>query len=153
MKLLIEDLRPGCVSGVRVQLPIESPAPGDSYFTWAESSLTTSFQTCDVSGGVLCSTQKKVRFQEMEYHQDDEMFFFVSGTGIMAFCDIEKGSVLPSSIQLVRIRQGTQIIIEKGKGHFVPIAEEATGLTIIVISPKMEAIKVMVNEAIEGVFA
>lgn len=150
MRILVEDLKPGLVSGIRVQLPKESSISDDSYFIWSESSLTASFQTKDISGGVLCSVRKEIKFQEMEYHQDDEMFYFTSGIGIMAFCDIQNGKVISESIQLVRIRQGTQIIIEKGKGHFVPVAESEKMLKIIVVSPKMEALKVMTDEVIEG---
>ena len=70
-----------------------------------------------------CQTAEP-QFQEFEYHKDKEFFYFVQGTALMPFANFDsEGKVNEASIQIVRIPEGTQLIIDAGKLHFVPVAE------------------------------
>jgi len=69
----------------------------------------------------------------------------------MLFIDIKNGKPDMASAQLVRIKKGTQIVIKQGKGHFVPIAEASEPVCAIVISPKMEAIRIDLEEEIGSI--
>jgi len=147
-KLNICDLKPGLVTGVEVQLPQTGRQNKAGYFEWVESTLTVDFDTNKISGGVLKSEHDIPVFNEIETHKDNEMFYFISGTAIMPFIDINEGKPDMDTAQIVRIQPGTQIIIHAGKGHFVPVAENEEIVYIVVVSPKMDAIKRILPEPI-----
>ena len=149
--ILIQDLRPGLVPGVEVQFPDTVAAYIENYFEWTGSSLTACFGSHQISGGVLRAWKHQPVFNEIEYHVDAEMFYFVSGTAIMPFMDMVDGQPDLSTAQIVRIPPGTQIIIPPGKAHFVAVAESDTPVEIIVVSPKMDAPRAPLPDPILGV--
>ena len=61
----------------------------------------------------------------------------------------ENGPVMDTA-QIVRIPAGVTLEIEKGKGHFVAVAEDTT-YKAIVVSPVQAAPKVMLPEIIAGI--
>lgn len=151
MKLTITDIRKTVVYGVRVSLPETRMGKQERYFQWEESTLTAKFHSNKVSGGMLSSWHHALEFQELEYHEDEEMFYFFSGNAIMVFADICDGEVVMDTLQAVRIPKGTQLIIEEGKGHFVAIAEDDEPVHMIVVAPKMPAPRIAMKEKIEVV--
>jgi mannose-6-phosphate isomerase-like protein (cupin superfamily) len=146
----IQDLKQGLVPGLEVALPGDLPYR-ETYFEWTAAPLTTVFKTAEVSGGTLRAWKNAPAFQQVETHVDAEMFYFLAGTAIMLFADVKSGRADMASVQIVRIRPGTRIIIPEGKAHFVPVAEDDTPLSVVVVAPKMEAPRVDLPEAVRGV--
>lgn len=148
-KVIIQDLANGVVSGVSVALPENNPYK-ERYFEWEASPLVTHFQTTQISGGTLKAWKQVPLFHEVETHVDAEMFYFVNGTALMLFADIKDGQPQMDSMKIVRIKPGTQIIIESGKAHFVPVAEGDAPVSIIVVAPKMDAHRIPLKEPVLG---
>ncbi len=149
-KILIKDLLPGTVQGVLVELPGDE-AYRESYFEWISSGLVTEFKTTEISGGTLKSWKNVPLFTMVETHVDAEMFYFIKGTAIMLFADIKDGKPDMDSIEIVRVHPGTNIIIEAGKAHFVPVAEGDTPVYIVVTAPKMDAPRIPLEESVLGI--
>ena len=76
------------------------------------------------------------------------MFYFISGISIMPFADMQDGKILMDSIQLVSILPGTQIIIDAGKAHYVPVAANHVPVQIIVAAPPMDALPVKLPDSV-----
>jgi mannose-6-phosphate isomerase-like protein (cupin superfamily) len=151
MKIAIQDLTPGLVKGVEVQLPSAQLGYRETYFEWTPSSLVAQFKKPDVSGGILEARRHTPVFTEVETHCNSEMFYFLSGVALMLFADLKDGQVNLETVQIVRIQPGTQIIIAAGKAHFVPVAADSTPVVAVVVSPQMGAPRVLLAEAVEGV--
>lgn len=151
MEVQITDIEVSKIAGVRVQLEKNSSPYEERYFVWNESLLTAQFQSTEVSGGVIDAWHHSFIFTEIEYHEDQEMFYFTEGTAIMLFADTDGRSVDMESLQAVRIPKGTQLVIEKGKGHFVAMAEGSEPVKMIVVAPKMEAPRVTLKESVRAV--
>lgn len=151
MQVKIKDIKNGLISGVSVYL-VEDAAPyREDFFQWEESPLIADFKTASISGGTLKAWHHKPVFTQVETHADKEMFYFVSGTAIMLFADIKDGAVVMESAQIVRIQEGTQIIIDAGKAHFVAVAEGDESVRAVVVAPKMPAPRIEIGESIEGI--
>lgn len=142
MYIKIENLGTDTVHGVAVQLPNSVQAEKGDYFEWTPSSLTANYKESQICGGTLKSWHHKLEFDRAETHEDQETFLFVSGVALMLFIDIQNSSALMDTAQIVRIQPGTKIVIDAGKGHFVPVAEGDEPLCVVVESPKMSAPKV-----------
>lgn len=151
MELKIEDLKPGMVEGVQVQMPCSTEVHKERYFNWEATTLTAKFKSTDVVGGILTSWHHTPVFNEIETHVDAEMFYFQKGTAIMLFIDVKDGKPDMDSAQMVRIKAGTQIIIAAGKGHFVPLAADSEPVQIVVVAPPMDAPRMELPEEIEGI--
>lgn len=150
MQINITNIESTRIHGVQVHLDKNDVLSEERYFVWKESPLTAHFQSKEVSGGVIDSWHHSLTFTEVEYHDDQEMFYFMAGTAIMLFADIIEGQVDMESIQAVRIPQGTQLIIEKGKAHFVAIAEDNIPVKMVVVAPKMDAPRVSLKEEVKA---
>ena len=148
-KIRIQDLKPRLVPGLSVTMPGDRPYR-ETYFEWTASPLTAVFKTRDISGGTLKSWKSAPCFSEIETHTDAEMFYFLQGTAIMLFADMKSGKPDQKSLQIVRIQAGTRIIIPEGKGHFVPVAEDDTPLSVVVVAPRMDAPRVALQEEVLG---
>ncbi|MGD8399475.1 MAG: hypothetical protein PVH64_00850 [Bacillota bacterium] len=151
MKIAIQNLTPGLVEGVAVQLPPAQPGYRETYFEWTPSSLVAQFKKAEVSGGILEAWRHTPVFTEVETHCDSEMFYFVSGVALMLFADLKEGQPDLETVQIVRIQPGTQIIIAAAKAHFVPVAADSTSVVAVVVSPQMGAPRVALAEVVEGV--
>jgi hypothetical protein len=150
-KIIIQDLTPGLVKGVAVQLLPDKVGYRETYFEWTSSSLTARFKSTEVSGGVLRAWRHTPVFREIETHVDAEMFYFVSGVALMLFVDVKDGQADLDTAQIVRVQHGTQLVIDSGKGHFVAMAESEGPVEMIVVSPKMDAPRMGLAEEVEGV--
>jgi oxalate decarboxylase/phosphoglucose isomerase-like protein (cupin superfamily) len=146
----IQDLEPGLVDGVEVQMPSEAELYREAYFEWMASPLVAHFKTYDISGGILKAWHHEPVFREAEAHVDAETFYFVSGVALMLFVDYQDGQPDMETAQIVRIQPGTQIVISAGKGHFVAVAEGDEPVYMIVIAPKMDAPRVSLPNPVEG---
>ena len=151
IKIPITDIENTKVSGVAVQQPDDSETYKESYFEWTASSLICEMKSTKISGGILKAWHHVPVFSEVESHEDTEMFYFISGTAIMIFVDIRDEQPDVSTAQMVRIKAGAQITIAAGKGHFVMVAEGDEPVYVVVVSPKMDAPRVDLPDAIEGV--
>lgn len=149
-KVSIQDLSPGLVNGIEVQMPGVGHIQKEKYFEWEPSSLITQFNTNLVSGGILTSYRHEPIFNEVESHVDAEMFYFISGIALMLFIDIVAGKPNFKTAQIVRIPQNTQIIILAGKGHFVPVPEGDSPISIVVVAPQMGDISCKLHQSIIG---
>lgn len=149
-KCKIIDLAPGEVSGIDVQMPGEAKAYKENWFEWTATKLCSNLKTTALAGGVLDIWKHTPVFSELEFHQDNEMFYFIQGTAIMPFADIKNGKIDMESVQLVRVQAGTQIIIHPNKAHFVAVAQDDTPVKIIVASPAMDAPRLSLDEPIDG---
>lgn len=150
-KIKIQDLKPGFVTGVDVQMPGAIQPHQERYFEWTGSSMVAKMHTNEISGGVLKAWHHTPLFREIETHIDAEMFYFVSGVALLLFMDVKIGQPDPETAQVVRIQPGTQIVISAGKGHFVPVAEGDEPLEIIVVAPKMDAPRLPLPLGIEAI--
>jgi mannose-6-phosphate isomerase-like protein (cupin superfamily) len=146
----IEDFAPGVVPGVSAAMPGDQ-AYRETYFAWTAAPIAPRFKTVEVTGGTLKTWKSVPLFREVETHVDAELFFFLEGTAIMVFADLEAGLPVMESVKIVRIAAGTRIIIPEGKAHFVPVAEGDTPLSIVVVAPRMDAPRVPLAEAVLGV--
>lgn len=147
----IQDLKVGQIKGITVMLPEDETVYKENFFEWRASALTAVFQTNKITGGVLKAWHHTPVFHEIETHIDSEMFYFVSGTAIMLFIDIQDGKPSMESAQMARIQPGTQIIIEAGKGHFVAVAEDNQPVCAVVVAPQMDAPRMRLQEEVSGV--
>lgn len=147
----IQDLQPGLVKGVMVALPQAFHPVQDHYFEWSAAPLTARFAEKDITGGLLSAWRHEPLFTLAESHVDDEMFYFLSGTALMLFVDYKDGVPDAETAQIVRIPAGTQIIIEKGKGHYVAVAQDDETVRVLVVAPPMEAPKTVLSEPVRGV--
>ena len=150
-KIQIQDLKPGLINGVEVQMPCSAEIYREGYFEWTAVPLICKFSSNEVSGGILKAWHYLPVFTEVETHIENEMFYFVSGTALMLFADIAEGKTVLDSIQVVRIQAGTQIIIQAGKGHFVAVAEGDEPAGMVVVSPKVGAPRITLPEAVRGI--
>lgn len=144
----IVDLAPGVVEGVEVQMSGEAEAYRENWFEWTATTLRSNMKTTALAGGILKMWKHTPIFSELEYHQDNEMFYFLQGTAIMPFADLRDGKIDEKSMQLVRIQAGTQIIIRPGKAHFVGVAQDDTPVVIVVASPSMDAPRIKLEEPV-----
>ena len=149
-EIRIQDLKPGLVPGLSVAMPGDRPY-GETYFEWTAAPLTTTFKTRNISGGTLKAWKSAPCFSQIETHVDAEMFYFLEGTAIMLFGDVKNGKPEQASLQVVRIPAGTRVIIPEGKAHFVPVAENDTPVSIVVVAPRMDAPRMALQEAVLGV--
>lgn len=147
-KCKIIDLAPGAVNGVDVQMPGAAKAYKEKWFEWTATTLCSNIKTTELAGGVLDVWKHTPVFSELEFHQDNEMFYFIQRTAIMPFADIKDGKIDMNSVQLVRVQSGTQIIIHPNKAHFVAVAQDDTPVKIIVASPAMDAPRLPLAEPI-----
>ncbi len=150
-KIKIRNLEPNMIRGIDVLLPDETPGYQETYFTWTASSVIAQFNKKEVSGGILEAWHHTPVFTEVETHCDQEMFYFRSGVALMLFVDIKDECPDMDTAQMARIKAGTQIIISAGKAHFVPVAEDSEPVLAVVVSPKMDAPRVSLPEAVEGI--
>ncbi len=151
LKIPILDLEPGLVNGIDVQMPDAVTPYRDTHFEWYGSELESKFHTTEISGGILKTWHHVPVFKEIETHVDAEMFYFLSGVAIMLFMDVESDQPTVDSVQIVRIKPGTQIIIPAGKGHFVAVAETDEPVEMVVVAPKMEAPRIVLPRPVEGI--
>lgn len=149
-KCRIIDIAPGAVSGVEVQMPGTAEAYRENWFEWTATTLRSDMKTTRLAGGVLDIRKHTPVFSELEFHSDNEMFYFVQGTAIMPFADIKDGKIDEDSVQIVRVPAGTQIIIRPDKAHFVAVAQDDTPVRIVVASPAMDAPRLALEEPVAG---
>jgi len=150
-KVKIQDLSIGLVRGIDVQLPQQAETYKETYFEWTATSVIAKMSTKEISGGVLRAWHHTPIFSELETHIDTEMFYFISGVALMLFIDIKNNKPDMDTAQIVRIQPGTQISISAGKGHFVAVAEGSEPICAVVVSPKMDAPRMVLTEKVEGV--
>ena len=150
-KVKIQDLKLGVVNGININIPLGSDVYKETYFEWAANPLIARMLSNDISGGLLRSWHQVPIFNEVEYHVEAEMFYFISGIALMLFADLKNGKPDMKTVQIVRIQPGTQIVIPAGKAHFVPVAENTEPVNIIVVSPKVDAPRVSLETQVQGV--
>lgn len=151
MKIIpIKDIRDVMITGVHVALPNDLQGEENHYFFWSPAALTANFQARAITGGILKSWKHQPLFSQAERHRDDEMFYFLSGTALMLFVDYVNDQPDVATAQIVRIPSGTQLIIEKGKGHYVAVAENDEPVLALVVAPKMDAPVSSLSEPVLG---
>lgn len=137
------------IPGVTVKLPDTYAPYRERYFQWTAFPIVSHFETGDIQCGLLEGWHHVPAFSEIEYHADKELFYFLHGTALMLFCDIEDGAPVMASCQIVRIPAGTELEIPAGKGHFIAVAEDEH-FQAIVVSPKQDAPRMALTDTVEG---
>lgn len=123
MKLRIENIEDVKIRGVRVASPASGNVLRRGNFEWTSFPLETALKTNKVISGLLQGWHHELCFDQVEYHADTENFYFMEGTCLMLFCDREGDVPDMSTLLLVRIQPDTQVEVEAGKCHYVPIPE------------------------------
>lgn len=150
-EIKIQDLVPGLVNGIDIQMPGEAITYRETYFEWTGSTLLAEFNKKDIGGGILKAWHNVPVFHEAETHIDAEMFYFVSGTALMMFIDYKDGQPDIETAQIVRIQPGTQLVIPAEKGHFVAVAEGDEPMYAIVVAPRMDAPRAALSMPLKGI--
>lgn len=146
----IENLQPGVVEGLIVELGDAVSSYHENYFIWEASDIVAEQASNAVSGGVLKVSPHQPVFHQAETHIDSEKFFFVKGTVLMYFVQFENGKPVMDTSKIVRIKEGTRIIIPAGLGHFVPVADGESQALIVISAPPMDADRTDLPIAIIG---
>lgn len=133
------------VKGVRFASVTEGTLLEKEHFQWTSFPLETSLKTNQVISGLLQGWHQKVLFHTVEYHEDTENFFFLEGECIMPFCDRDGDLPDMTTLQLVRIRPGTQVEVSAGKCHYVPIPLTDT-FKAYVFTPLQESVLLALSE-------
>ncbi len=151
MDIKITDIADTQIRGVRVSLPQEYQKGryNEDYFAWTGMPLVSAFKTEHIMMGLLEAWHHTPNFDKIEYHEDKESFYFISGVALMYFVDIRDGKPIMESGQIVRIPAGVELEIEAGKGHFVAVAE-SDYFSALVISPVQEAPRMQLPEIVCG---
>jgi oxalate decarboxylase/phosphoglucose isomerase-like protein (cupin superfamily) len=150
-KIAIQNLASGLVKGIKVQLPSDRAGHRETYFEWTPSSLIATFKKTEISCGMLRAWHHTPVFHEIETHVDAEMFYFLSGVALMLLVEVKDEQADLNSARIVRIQPRTQLVIEAGKGHFVAVAESEEPVCMLVVSPQMEAPRIILSEEVEGI--
>lgn len=148
MKLKIQDIHQVASRSVTVQLPNSVPAQQVAHYRWFPSSITIPFSTTEISGGMVYAYPHSMEFETVEYHEDYELYCIYEGSAVMILCDIKDGKPIQKSIQLIRIEAGTQLLLHPRTGHSVPIALGENAVRFMVVSPKMAAHIVPLDEKV-----
>lgn len=152
MKVKIQDLKDVKIRGVEYMFTdqVEEIEKLD-HFEWTWWPLGTEFQTNEVYCGLLEGWHHTPIYTKLEYHKDRESFYFMCGTALMLFVDLDDDdNVLMDTIQMVRIPAGTYLNVDAHKAHWVPVAENDK-YSSIVVAPKQGDIHVMLPEEVEGI--
>ena len=146
MELKIKNWEKGLTDGLEVEFINESPPEGD-YYDWRPSNLITKFSTNEIAGGIVKARDIPVSYDKIEYHDDFEAFYFVSGEGVMLFCDISGGE--PDNFLMLRVKEGMKLSVAPDKAHYVPIStKKGETIEAVVISPKMNTYFIDLKENI-----
>ena len=79
MRVRIQDIRPGMVSGVEGRMPGDGGAHCEGRFIWRGGTLCAGLGDARLTGGVLRAFHHMSVFAQMEYHVDRAMFFSLRG--------------------------------------------------------------------------
>jgi hypothetical protein len=151
MDIFITDIALTPITGVRVSLPQDyrKNLYCEDYFTWSGMPIVSEFKTKNIMMGILEGWHHTPNFDKIEYHEDKESFYFISGTALMYFVDIRDGKPVMETSKIVRIPAGTELEIEAGKGHFVAVAEDDR-FSALVTSPSQAAPRIVLPETVCG---
>ena len=113
------------------------------------SPMAVDFKSTRIACGLLEGWHHTPTFNEIEYHEDAELFYFLEGPALMLFVDIKAGKAVMESAQIVRIPAGTELSIDPGKGHFVAVAEGDT-MKALVVAPVQDSPRITLDETVCG---
>ena len=65
--------------------------------------MAVDFKSTRIACGLLEGWHHTPTFNEIEYHEDAELFYFLEGPALMLFVDIKAGKAVMESAQIVRI--------------------------------------------------
>ncbi len=149
MNVKIQDLKDVTISGVKTLCTKSLDPYKETFFEWTAFPMTVDFKSTQIACGLLEGWHHTPAFDEIEYHADAELFYFLEGPAVMLFVDIKDGKAVMDSAQMVRIPAGTELSIDAGKGHFVAVAEGDT-MKAVVIAPVQDSPRITLDETICG---
>lgn len=149
MNVKIQDLKDVSISGVKTLFTKSLDTYKETFFEWTAFPMVVDFKSNQIACGLLEGWHHTPTFDEIEYHEDAELFYFLEGPALMLFVDINNGKAVMDSAQIVRIPAGTELSIEAGKGHFVAVAEGDT-MKAVVIAPVQDSPRITLAETICG---
>jgi len=145
------DMKPGLVSGVTVKNPEQMESHKEQWYEYTCANIQAKFEADRLDMVLVKMGKRRPVFQEVEAHQDTEVQFYVSGTVIALFIDIKEGTPDLDTAQIVRIREGTCLAVEKGKGHFVPVSQDNETAVMVVTMPTQDFPHVTLPEPVCGI--
>jgi len=151
MDIKIVDLKPGMVSGVTVRLYEDMPTAGENWYEYTCYNTQAAFKADKLDAVFVKMKKNPPVFTEVEMHEDTEVQLYVKGDVIALFVDVKDEKADLSTAQLVRIKEGTCIAIEKGKGHFVPVGTGDEPSLMAVTAPDQAYPHYALPETIVGI--
>lgn len=150
MKVKIQNIRDMQISGVHCCFREECEPYLENYFDWTAYPMIADMEETQLCAGFLRAWRHTPIFRQVETHIGKELFYFVEGSCIMLFCDVKDGCAVMESAQLARIDAGTELLVDAGKAHFVPVGV-TDSFTAVVVSPKQDAPRIDLPEEIIGI--
>lgn len=150
MDVKIQNLSEVKIKGVSYCMERMCEPYKETYFNWVAYPMVNELGTSEIVCGHLTAWHHALEFDQVEIHKGREVFFFTEGECVMIFCDLEEGEPVMESIQIVRIQPGTEICVEAGKAHFVPIPV-GDRLQAVVTAPEQDAPRIPFPEIVRAV--
>lgn len=149
MNVKIQDLKDVTINGVKTLCTKSPGSYKETFFEWTAFPMAVDFKSTRIACGLLEGWHHTPTFNEIEYHEDAELFYFLEGPALMLFVDIKAGKAVMESAQIVRIPAGTELSIDPGKGHFVAVAEGDT-MKALVVAPVQDSPRITLDETVCG---
>ncbi len=150
MKRRIESIFELSIPGVRAH----KVDPGSYY---RESNFQVCFFPVNIMGMTKADwihmERREPVFDRLETHQASECAFFCTGEAIMPFATMRDGKLDVESICLARIPAGTQVEIDAGVPHYIAVAATDTDVNVVFVHPEIDAPRIFLDEAVEGIEA
>lgn len=89
-------------------------------------------------------------FDRMEVHEAPECAFFCSGEAIMPFGQMKDGKLDPESLCLLRIPEGTQVMIGANVPHYIAVAATDEIVNAVYVHHPVDAPRIFLEEALEA---
>lgn len=74
--------------------------------------MVVDFKSTKIACGLLKGWHHTPTFNEIEYHEDAELFYFLESPALMLFVDIKADKAVMESAQIFRIFAGTGLSID-----------------------------------------
>lgn len=150
MEIKVQDLSEMKIEGVSYCLEKECEPYQETYFNWIAYPMVNDMRTSRLTCGRLTAWHHVPEYTQVEFHEGQEVFYFTEGECIMIFCDLKDERVVMDSIQIARIQPGTEICVDAGKGHFVPIPL-GERLQAVVCAPSQDAPRILLSETVKAI--
>ena len=109
MNVKIQDLKDVTINGVKTLCTKSLRSYKETFFEQTAFSMVVDFKSTKIACGLLKGWHHTPTFNEIEYHEDAELFYFLESPALMLFVDIKAGKAVMESAQIFRIFAGTEL--------------------------------------------